>query len=309
MRLAVTGATGFVGGAICHAAAAAGHAVHAFGRRATRPAELTPKASYAVWDLDTGPLPEPPDVDAVVHAAAAVTDWGPGGPIWRTNVDGTCRVLASFPDARLVHISTASVYDPYTPTVHGVEAQAPVSRYLTAYAASKAAAERLLTGRPNTVVLRPHAVYGPGDRTLLPRVLGAVRGRSLPLVGDGSARQSLTSIGNLVDATLLACEPSAPDGVFNVADAEPVAVADAVRALLAERGLDVRLRALPIRPLWIGAGLAERVYRMAGRARPPRLTRYAISHLAMERTLDLTAARQRLGFRPAPTSFAGAGGW
>ncbi|MBB5956829.1 nucleoside-diphosphate-sugar epimerase [Saccharothrix tamanrassetensis] len=293
MRLAVTGATGFVGGAVRRAAEALGWQVHAYGSRD--------------WDIGTGPLTDPPEVDAVVHSAAAVTDWGDPRLIRRVNVDGTRHVAETFPGARLVHISSASVYDPFVPTVCATESEAPVSRYLTAYGATKAAAERVLADRPDTVVLRPHAVYGPGDPTLLPRVLGAIRGGTLFIVGDGRARQSLTSIDNLVDATLLACG-GAP-GVYNIADAEPVVLQDALRGLLDERGLDVRIRHLPLRAAWHVAGAAERAWRLAGATKPPRLTRYAISHLGHERTLDITAARERLGYTPAATSFHGAADW
>ncbi|MEU5691811.1 SDR family oxidoreductase [Actinosynnema sp. NPDC020468] len=293
MRLAVTGATGFVGGAVARAATALGWRVHGYGSRD--------------WDIATGPLPDPPEVDVVVHAAAAVSDWGDAARIRRVNVDGTRNVAATFPAARFVHVSSASVYDPFRPTVRAIESRAPVTRYLTPYGATKADAERVLAGRPDTVVLRPHAVYGPGDPTLLPRVLGAIRGRTLVLVGDGRAAQSLTSLDNLVAATLLAC--TGPPGVYNVADAEPVVLQEALAQLLAERGLDVRIRHLPVGLAWPVAGVAERAWRLVGAKNPPRLTRYAISHLAHERTLDLTAARERLGYRPTPTSFRGAAEW
>ena len=305
MRIAVTGATGFIGGAVGRAAVARGWTVHAFGRRAAG----LDGAVYRRWDLDAGPLADPPAVDAVVHCAAAVSDWGDPRAIWRTNLAGTRHVTASFPAVPMVHVSSASVYDPFVPSVGVREDVAPVRRYLTAYAASKAAAERHLAGRPRTVILRPHAVYGAGDRVLLPRILGAVRGRTLWIVGDGRARQSLTGIGNLIDAVLLGCDPAVPPGVYNVADAEPVTVGAALRELLAVRGLDVRVRGLPLRPAWALAALTESAARLAGRSAPPRLTRYAISHLAMERTLDLTAARERLGLRPAPTDFTGAATW
>lgn len=295
MRIAVTGARGFVGGAVCRAAAERGWTVHALGR--------------AEWDLCTGVWRDAPRVDAVVHAAAAVGDWGAPAPVWRANLGGTRNVAASFPGARLVHISTASVYDPFRPTVLAREPEAPVRRYLTPYAASKAAAERALRDRPDTVVLRPHAVYGPGDRTLLPRVLGAVRGGSLWLPGDGTALQSLTHIRNLTAAALLACDRAAAPGTYNIADAGAVPVGEALRELLAARGVRVRLRTLPAGAVSAAAAAAETLWRLGRRPRPPRITRYAISHLAVERTLALDAARRGLGFCPEPTSFRGALSW
>jgi len=154
------------------------------------------------------------------------------------------------------------------------------------------------------VVLRPHAVYGPGDTTLLPRVLGAVRRGRLLAVGDGTQRVSLTSVAALATACLLAARSEVP-GVFNIADAEPVLLADALSAVLAERGVPARVRFVPLAVAWPLACAAEAV----GRWRPPRLTRYAVTHLARERTLDITAARTALGYRPAATSFAGAARW
>lgn len=290
MRLAVTGAAGFVGRAVVAAARDRGWQVDPLTRRE--------------WDSGAGPLADPPDVDAVVHAAAAVNDHGDPASIWRANLLGTRNVAATFPGVRLVHISSASVYDPFTPTVMATEDAAPVRRYLTTYGASKAAAERMLATRTDTVVLRPHAVYGPGDTTLLPRVLAAVRGGTLLLPGGGRSRHTLTAVGTLADAALLAC--TAPPGTYNVGDAEPVVLADVLAQVLTERGIAARIRSLPSALAWNVAAAAEAV---AGPERPLRLSRYAVSHLGYERTLDLTAARSRLGHRPAPTSVKGAARW
>ncbi|GAA3132816.1 NAD(P)-dependent oxidoreductase [Planomonospora alba] len=309
----MTGASGFAGGAVCRAARAAGWEVHAFGRRPATAAGHVGGAPYRSWDL-LGPAPPAlPEVDAVVHCAGAVTDWGPPEEIWAANVAGTRNAARAFPGAAFVHVSTASVYDPFRPTVLAREEEAPVARYVNAYGASKAAAERAAAeaAAGRTVILRPHAVYGPGDTTLLPRVLGAVRGRRLVAVGDGRQRVSLTSVDNLARACLLAAEAArrGVHGTFNVTDAEPVVLDEALRAVLRERGVDAEPYYLPLRLAEPVAAVAETAARLLGRARPPRLTRYAVGHLAVERTLDITAARQVLGYRPAPTSFTGAADW
>jgi nucleoside-diphosphate-sugar epimerase len=308
---------------VCRALADQGIETFAYGRRPeVEPGHLA-GAPYRSWDLTQGPLRDAPVVDAVVHCAGSVTDWGPASALFTTNVVGTKNALTSFPKARFVHVSTASVYDPYGPTVMATEDQAPVPRYLNAYGASKAAAERAVMSvmrgygrvlwhgpaRREALILRPHAVYGPGDTTLLPRVLSSVRGPVLPAVGNGRQRVSLTSIANLVQACLLAARGPVGRGVFNVADAEPVTVDDAFRALLTERGVKARPLYLPARPVRPLAAAMEGAYLVTRRPEPPRLTRYAIGHLAVERTLDITAARTVLGYDPAGTTFAGAAGW
>ncbi|GAB2810083.1 NAD(P)-dependent oxidoreductase [Actinocorallia aurea] len=305
----MTGASGFVGGAVCRALVARGARVQAYGRRAAVRPEHVAGARYRSWDLTRGPLESAPAVDAVVHCGGSVTDWGPVKEFFAVNLDGTRHALGSFPGARFVHVSTASVYDPYLPTVMAAEHQAPVRRYMNGYGASKAAAERaVLKSGVESVILRPHAVYGPGDTTLLPRVEASVRGPWLVAVGSGRQRISLTSVGNLVQACVLACERDAT-GVFNVTDAEPVVLDDALALILAERGIEAERVYLPAGPALRLAAVSEGLHLLAGARKAPRLTRYALGHLAVERTLDITAARTRLGFQPQPTSFAGAYSW
>lgn len=315
MKIAVTGASGFVGGAVCRALVDQGFEVDAYGRRGKVPPEHVGGATYRSWDI-TVPAPASVtmrrNVEAVVHCAGTVSDWGPIEQFFAANVDGTRHVMDAFPDARFVHVSTASVYDPFVPTVMATEDLAPVGRYVNGYGASKAAAERLVLrsmAERDAIILRPHAIYGPGDTTLMPRVLSAVRGPLLLGVGTGRQLVSLTSIGNLVDACLLAASGTVRSGVFNVTDAEPLVLDDAMRWVLAERGIKARTVYLPERAVHPLAAAVEGVHLLAGSAKPPRLTRYALGHLAVERTLDITAACTRLGYTPTKTSFDGAASW
>lgn len=294
MRVAVTGAGGFVGGSVARAFAARGHEVIGFGRRAGQ--------WYEQWDITTGR--HEARVDAVVHAAALADDWAPLGDAMLVNVIGTRNVVASFPDARIVYISTSSVYDAFTPSVQVSEDAPPPDRYLSSYSESKALAEREL--RPDDVILRPHAVYGPGDTTLLPRILAGIRGRRLVLPEGAEVQHTLTYIDNLVDAIELSL--TGPAGVYNIGDDTDVLLSAVLTEFLHRRGRrDVALASIPYGAAFAAAAGLETLARV-GRTRP-RLTRYAVSQLGLERTLDLTAARTRLGYDPRPTTLAGAEEW
>ena len=304
MRIAVTGASGFIGGAVATALADAHHEVVGFGRRPHGWSH--PGARYRVWDLDTGPVKGDRDFEAVVHCAALADDWAPLPLALRANRDGTRTVVRSFPGARIVHLSTSSVYDAFVPNVEVHESAFPVRRFLSAYSESKTLAEFELAGT-DAIILRPHAVYGPGDTTLLPRLLAAVRRGRVVLPEGAEVRHSLTHVDTLVDAVVRALDRRVPRGTFNVADAEPVVLADVLREFFARRGVRARIVSIPYRSAFALAASLEASARL--RRRRPALTRYAVSQVGMERTLDLTAARGILGLIPRATSLEGAEHW
>ena len=298
MRVAVTGASGFVGGRIARALSARGHEVLAFGRR---PAAALPHPlpGYTAWDLLAGPVART-RVDAVVHCAALVGDWGPERDYRATNVAGTRTVLERFARApRFVFVSTSSVYSDAVPKRRVSEDAAIGDCRHSAYARTKAEAELMVrAARPGAVVLRPHIVYGPGDATLLPRVLAARRCGTLVLPGDGRNLLSTTHVDNLALAAALAVESPGAAGTFNVADADAATVDELLRALLARAGAPTRLLYVPRAVAWrVAAGL-ERLWPARRAPRGPLLTRYLVSQLADEHTLDTARARRVLGYAP-----------
>jgi nucleoside-diphosphate-sugar epimerase len=317
MRIAVTGASGFIGGVIASALAMPefDHEVIGYGRTPggwSYRNHVANAGHYRIWDVTGGRLPTDTRVDAVVHCAALADDWATLGESLRVNREGTRNVVRSFAGARFVHLSTSSVYDAFVPTVNALESQAPATRFLSSYSQSKAAAEAELIGI-DAVILRPHAVYGPRDTTLLPRLLAGIRRGRLTLPEGAAVLHTLTHIDNLVAAVVLALEPEAPAGVFNIGDDAPVLLSDVLTELLAKKGRsDVTLRRIPYRAAFALASVVElghRVSHSVGHSGRPRVTRYAVSQLGLERTLDLTAARKQLGYRPKPTSLAGAERW
>jgi len=298
MRVAVTGASGFVGGAVASALASRGHDVTGFGRREAGWAE----GPYERWDLSSGPRAG--RFDAVVHSAALADDWATTGDAMLANRLGTRTVAASFAGARIVHISTSSVYNAFAPNVR-VREDAPLpTRFLSAYSESKAAAEAELPD--DAVILRPHAVYGPGDTTLLPRIMAGIRGSRLVLPNGARVRHTLTHIDNLVHAVELSLD--GPPGTYNVGDDTEVLLSAVLAEFLARRGRpDVTITSIPYGAAFAAAAALERVARLRGTR--PSITRYAVSQLGLERTLDLTAARENLGYRPGPTTLDGAEDW
>ena len=297
MRVAVTGASGFIGGVIARDLASRGHEVIACGRRPAS-ALRTPLAGYIAWDVRNGPVVLG-RVDAVVHCAARVGQWGRFPDYHRTNVQGLHAVLDSFPHpARFVHISSSSVYAHHQGD-HALTEDAVTGEPLfTEYARSKVAAEQLLRscGRP-VIILRPHAVYGPGDTTLLPRLLRARRFGRLPVPGDGQRHISVTYVSNLAHAVTLALESDRDDGIYNVADEVVPTLDELLVTLLPRLGIRLRLVHVPVSVAEWLATATEAIWKMFAIATEPRVTRYAVANLAAPLTLDLTRIRECLGYR------------
>ncbi|MFD8317872.1 NAD-dependent epimerase/dehydratase family protein [Kitasatospora purpeofusca] len=290
MRIAVTGASGFCGSHVVRAALAAGHEVACHGRRPG------PAGRHVPWDATAGE-PDFAGADAVVHCAAAVADLPRGtraeaeAAQYAVNVAGTERLLRAAGDRPLVWVSSASVYDPRADRGSVGEDHPTEAGQLNAYGRTKAAGERLALAA-GAVVLRPRAVYGPGDPHLVPRLLERVRQGRLLLPG-GDVRLSLTAVQNLADACLSAVgagrtgdRPWTPVA-YNIADARPYRRDEVVRAVLAAHGVTARIHHVPA-PL---ARLAARTGRLPG------LTPYAVDQLSRDVVLDLTRARTQ-GWRP-----------
>lgn len=208
----ITGASGFIGGKIAERLLAAGREVRVLARRPLP--ELEKLGARVV----RGDLDDPvtlargmEGVGTVFHVAGRVGVWGPDGEFFRVNVEGTRHVIAACRAARvprLVYTSSPSVVF-NGGDLAGVDESAPLcTQAPCAYPTSKAAAERLVSAANDselaTVSLRPHLVWGPGDRNIVPRVLKLARSGRLKIIGIGRNLVDCTHIANVVDAHLLA---------------------------------------------------------------------------------------------------------
>ena len=295
-RVVVTGASGFVGGAVATALAEAGHQVTGLGRRANGWSH--PRGAYRALDLTRDPLEVLSGADVVIHSAALADDWAEWDAAFDANVRVTGRIVQTT-DARLIHISSASVYDAYSANVQADERDPLPRRYPAAYGATKALAERIAAIHPNSIALRPHAVYGPGDTTLLPRLMERVRLGTLALPGGGRVLHTVTHIDTLI-AAVEASLHSTLTGPMNVGDATPVQLAEFIREALALSGRRARIVSVPVGVAMALASRAEGLARVTGRR--PSLTRYAVGQVGFERTLALGRLHDELGVAPREPS-------
>ena len=294
MRIAVTGATGFVGSALVATARVRGIDVLALSR--SRPARADVEWS-AVGDLGQArPWPAlSPGIDALVHLAAAVHLPGGTKPeeYYRTvNAEATRelgRLAAPAGIPRFVFLSTAKVFGEDSGS-RPFRAEDP-PHPLDAYARSKWLAEQQLSAMapgerpPELVVVRPPLVYGPGVRANFAALLEAARrGRPLP-VGALHAKRSLVYLDNLVDLLLLACSsPVAPGRTLLSTDGEDLSVAELYRRLCRGFGHDPWLP--PVPPV-----LMELGGRLAGRYE-------TVQRLTRPLQLDLEGTRTAVGWTP-----------
>ncbi|MCY7330340.1 MAG: NAD(P)-dependent oxidoreductase, partial [Saprospiraceae bacterium] len=190
----ITGATGFVGAWLVRYFAERGWSVTASGRGAA-PAPLLERAAYLRADLSR-PLPIL-QTDVVVHAAALASDSALMADLQAANVDGTRHVFEATRHCKIfIYISSASVYD-YQKTTH-TENEPVDYQQLSSYGRSKRQAEDWLKQQDwhdrTLVILRPRALYGPGDRVLLPRLLRLVRSHRMMIPGTLRVQSSLTHV-------------------------------------------------------------------------------------------------------------------
>jgi len=201
MKLAITGGTGFVGRHLINLAVARKHAVRALARSPQPPlagVEWVDGAIDPARNLDT--LIE--GTDAVIHVAGAINAADRAGFV-ACNIDGTAAVIAAAQRAgvtRFVHVSTLAAREPS----------------LSDYGWSKAEAERRVEASGlDWTIIRPPAVYGPGDREMLELFKMAARGiLLLPPAG----RLSLIEVRDLARLLLACARNPAKRAIYEVDD-------------------------------------------------------------------------------------------
>lgn len=293
-RVAVTGAGGFIGAAVCRRVVDGGGEAIGLDLPAAAPAVEATGARFVACDVTDASAVAAALAGArhVVHTAAIVSDWGPMEEFVRVNVDGTRNVLDAAAGAeRVVHVSSVAIWGhDFDEDVHEDCEPRPSG---DPYVDTKGASDVLARQR-GAAVVRPGDVYGPRSVPWAIRPLQGLRARRFAVPRHGV--MTPVYIDDLVELILLALvHPEAAGQTFVGWEGPPVPVRDffdRYARMLGRR----RVPALPAPLLKLAAAADESVARVRGRA--PTATRWAVSYLSRTSAYQASRAQELLGWHP-----------
>ena len=270
----ITGATGLVGSHAAEEAIRRGHRVRALVRSSSDTRWLDEWGVEKIHGdlLDTQSLQRgAAGADWVLNCAAKVGDWGTLEEFRALNVGALRLLLEAAADARVsrfVHVSSLGVYEGRDHNGTD-ETTPPAVESLDAYTRSKIEAEALAleffkTKGLAVSIVRPGFIYGPRDRTVLPKLVKALRSGRFRYFGSGDQALNCIYVKNLVDGIFLAAEtPAAVGKVFNLTDGQRVSKRQFVSRIAELAGLPQPRRKIPLWLAWTLAISMERVAKWA----------------------------------------------
>jgi len=309
MRVLVTGGGGFLGSAICRQLHARGDEVIAFQRSA---ADELKKLGIKIEKGDITDVDRliaaAKGVDAIIHTAAKAGLSVNYDDYFGPNVTGTENVLEACRSngiGKLVFTSSPSVTHSDGDIEGGDESLPYPDTYNSPYPETKALSEKqvMSANSPDlqTVSLRPHLIWGPGDSHLLPKLLEKARHGKLKLPGPEKLIDTVY-IDNAARAHILALDkletyPEIVGGkTYFISNDEPLSQGRIIGELLKAAGVTVDIQAVSPR-LAVAAGtVIETGWKLFGLRSDPPLTRWSAEHLSTAHWYDISAAKRDLGY-------------
>ena len=266
----------------------------------------SPKVEYQLGDLANADFVDSltENITDIVHCAALCSPWGAFEEFYRVNVITQENLIAAAYRRnikRFVYISTPAVYFNYKDRFEIKENEALPDKCVNHYATTKRVAEILLEKTNlDYIILRPRALTGRGDTVIMPRLIRAVKSGRLKIIGDGKNIVDITAVSNAVDAIMLGMrvKGDALRQTYNITNGEPVVIWDVIRLMLNMIGLNLENKKVPYKIVFLIAWFMEKWARWTGKRREPIYTRYSISTLAKSFTMDISKAKELLGYTP-----------
>ena len=307
----VTGGGGFLGYALLKALKARGHALRTINRGTYgKLHELGVEVLQGDLANYETALEALRGVDTVFHVAAKPGVWGPYAEYFDANVKATLNILKACRElgiTKLIYTSSPSVTFGGNDQENVDETVAYPSAYMAAYPETKALAERLVLEANDqdlaTVSLRPHLIWGPGDRHLIPRVIDKARAGRLRHIGKPGKLVDAVYIDNAVQAHLCALERIGVGSIISgkayfIGNNEPWPMERIINQILSSASLAPVTKRISFRLAWALATTIEKIYTYLRITREPPLTRFMVAQLNTSHWYNPKASQEELGYYP-----------
>ncbi|MGT2907375.1 NAD-dependent epimerase/dehydratase family protein [Streptococcus dentiloxodontae] len=310
MRILITGATGFLGGYLIQECLNQGHSIIAFGRNDKVGQQLQgEKVTFVKGDFTKKEELERAfqmGIDQVVHAGALSTVWGKWQDFYQANVLGTQHVLdlcQKYPVERLVFVSSPSIYAKAENQNLVRENQVPAENHLSYYIESKMMAEKMvIRSSVPYVIIRPRGLFGVGDTSIIPRLLGIHDKIGIPLIHQGQHLVDVTCVENVAYAIRLMLDKEVALGqVYNITNDEPMTFKHLLDLFFKEMAIQGKYISVPKWVMACAAHTIEMTYKLLHIYKEPKLTKYTYYLLTYSQTLSVQKAKSELGYKPIMT--------
>ena len=310
MRVFITGASGFVGGAVTRRLVSASHTVLAMARSDASTTTVRALGATPVpCDLLSVTASDLSGCSLVIHCAALVRDWGSDADFHAANVTGTATLLRAAQAAgviRFIHIGTEAACFAGQDMSDMDESTPLALASPFPYARTKAQAERLVVAANSpptltTLVLRPRMIWGPGDTVVLPSLLRFIAQGKFRWIDGGQVRTSTCHIDNLVRAVELAMDRGVGGEAYFIVDEGALTFREFASRLVATQGVEVDVGEVPS---WVVKGMArvvEPVWGWLWPLSPPPVSRFVANLGSVSCTLRTDKAKRELGWQPVIT--------
>ena len=244
-------------------------------------------------------------VTLIVHCAAKVGDWGPTEAYRDVNVKGCDNLMTAAESTgqlkRYIHIGSLGVYE--ARDHHGTdETEPPNTRGIDGYTLTKVESEQLVlkhiaeNGLPGTV-LRPGFIYGPRDRTVLPRLLEKLKSKSFAFLGAPEKLMNNTYVGNLCDAIFAVMErPETVGEVYNIRDNRLVSKQEFIATIAELAGHSVPTKVVPLGVAKVLAKVMEGTWKLLRKKEAPLLSNARIKFLGLNLDYCIDKAKRDFGY-------------
>jgi nucleoside-diphosphate-sugar epimerase len=308
-RILITGASGFLGGAIARSKQLKGQSLILNGRT------FTDRSLFKYGQVLKGDLCsnstlhqlKDEDIDIIINCASKSSPWGSYGAFHKANVVSQ-ENLISFAEAKKVkkyiYISSPSILFDYSDQLNIPNNRKAPASFVNAYAKTKYIAEqKLKESSLNYIILRPRAIIGAKDRVIMPRLINAVAAGRLKIFGNGLNVVDLTPLNNLVNliCKLTLQSTHLPDKAYNISNGKAIPLWPYINDTLEQLGYP-KVRKKVNRRLGLAIGHSIELYhRWFKPEKEPLLTKYSVGTLSYSFSFNIEEARKELNYEPRQT--------